>query len=281
MSRLTFTLTAYRHPPFTSPWKTANKRYAEQGQRYGGTAHTNSSGKTSSGGGTWGAFTGWLSGAKDTFVNYGSAIVSQPDIWKGGAETVASMLLTGLGEDVTYLGVGMCLSGFGCLVGAPVAAGGVSMIGAGATGVADGIGRISDGLGKALNEARLESSGSHSVRPHTVGGPRVRPGKDIAVDDEGFVNPPTAEELKSLDVQGLSTFDTEQNAGRVGLKGQLRAPKGPLPDGLGIISDGRQVGGPRAVGHHTIYPTERMTFDSYQDLIKGMQWENVGVKIGK
>ncbi|WP_345040182.1 polymorphic toxin-type HINT domain-containing protein [Streptomyces sannanensis] len=114
---------------------------------------------------------------------------------------------------------------------------------------------------------------------YTVGGPRVRPGKDIDVDADGFVNAPTAAELKSLDVQGLSTFDTVANASRVGLKGQVRTPTGPLSDGLGIIADGRGVGGPRAVGHHTIYPTRRMSFDEYVGLIKGMNWENIGKKL--
>ncbi|MFD8915336.1 polymorphic toxin-type HINT domain-containing protein [Streptomyces sp. NPDC059575] len=114
---------------------------------------------------------------------------------------------------------------------------------------------------------------------YTVGGPRVRPGKDIDVDADGFVNGPTAEQLKSLDVQGLSTFDSVENASRIGLKGQVRAPTDPLPDGLGVIADGRGVGGPRALGHHTIYPTRRMPFDEYVELIKGMNWQNIGKKL--
>ncbi|WP_420918685.1 polymorphic toxin-type HINT domain-containing protein [Streptomyces coelicoflavus] len=114
---------------------------------------------------------------------------------------------------------------------------------------------------------------------HTVGGPRVRPGKDIDVDADGFVNGPTAEQLKSLDVQGLSTFDSVENASRIGLKGQVRTPTGPLPDGLGVIADGRGVGGPRALGHHTIYPTRRMSFDEYVGLIQGMNWQNMGKKL--
>ncbi len=114
---------------------------------------------------------------------------------------------------------------------------------------------------------------------YTVGGPRVRPGKDIDVDADGFVNGPTAEQLKSLDVQGLSTFDSVENASRIGLKGQVRTPTGPLPDGLGIIADGRGVGGPRALGHHTIYPTRRMSFDDYVGLIQGMNWQNIGKKL--
>jgi RHS repeat-associated protein len=247
-----------------------------------GTVHYNSTGNASSGN-AWGAFTGWLSGAADTFVNYGSAIFSQPEMWWGAAETGGGLAMMVGGEILAGGGAAMCATGALCGIGAPaVAAGATAIVGGGYMAV-DGAVHVGDGLGKALNEARSESSASQSVKPHTAGGPRVRPGKDkdIAVDDDGFVNPPTAEELKALDVQGLSTFDTEQNIRRIGLRGKIRAPKEPLPDGLGIISDGRQVGGPRAVGHHTIYPTERMTFDHYQDLIKGMNWENVGGTVGK
>lgn len=114
---------------------------------------------------------------------------------------------------------------------------------------------------------------------YTVGGPRVRPGKDIDVDADGFVNGPTAEQLKSQDVQGLSTFDSVENASRIGLKGQVRTPAGPIPDGLGVIADGRGVGGPRALGHHTVYPTRRMLFDEYVGLIQGMNWQNIGKKL--
>ncbi|MFJ2954372.1 hypothetical protein [Streptomyces sp. NPDC087270] len=92
-------------------------------------------------------------------------------------------------------------------------------------------------------------------------------------------NGPTAEQLKSLDVQGLSTFDSVENASRIGLKGQVRTPTGPLPDGLGVIADGRGAGGPRALGHHTVYPTRRMPFDEYVALIQGMDWQNMGKKL--
>lgn len=68
--------------------------------------------------------------------------------------------------------------------------------------------------------------------------------------------------LKSLNVQGLSTFDSVENASRIGLKGQVRTPTGP-----------------RALGHHTGYPTRRMPFDEYVALIQGMDWQNMGKKL--
>ena len=123
-----------------------------------GTAVTDSSGNTSNGDG--GGFTGWLKGAVDTAVNYGSAIFSQPEVWWGAAETAGSLFLMGLGGDITVAGVAVCLTGVGCLAGAPAVVGGVSLIGFGAYGTADGIGRINNGLKKAFSEARSESSGS-------------------------------------------------------------------------------------------------------------------------
>ncbi|WP_435852843.1 RHS repeat-associated core domain-containing protein [Streptomyces mirabilis] len=95
-----------------------------------GTASTSSTGKTSSGHKSGGSKWGWLSNAVNTVVDYGSAIFSQPDIWWGAAETGGSMALMGLGADTTATGIGLCLTGVGCLAGVPIAAGGVGMIGA-------------------------------------------------------------------------------------------------------------------------------------------------------
>lgn len=36
---------------------------------------------------------------------------------------------------------------------------------------------------------------------------------------------------------------------------------------------------PVLLGHHTIYPTERMSFDDYIARINGMNWERIGVKL--
>ncbi|MFR9799264.1 RHS repeat-associated core domain-containing protein [Streptomyces sp. MS06] len=120
-----------------------------------------------------GGWRSWLSNAKSTVVDYGSAIFSQPEIWWGSAETAGSMVLMGLGADTTIAGGAMCLTGVGCIAGAPVALGGVAMVGTGAYGVSDGIGRINDGLGKALSEVNSESSGSAGSRTFTSDDPLV------------------------------------------------------------------------------------------------------------
>ncbi|MFF0088247.1 hypothetical protein ACFYR1_53075 [Streptomyces canus] len=64
------------------------------------------------------------------------------------------------GATLTEGGAAVCLTGVGCLAGAPAIAAGLSGVAAGAYGTGDGIGRINDGLGKALNEASGESAGS-------------------------------------------------------------------------------------------------------------------------
>lgn len=118
---------------------------------------------------------------------------------------------------------------------------------------------------------------------YTAGGPRVRPREgdrgDIEVDENSMVYPPTPENLQDLNVQGLSTYDSVDNLAAQPLSGQVRSPNRPLPEGLGIVEDHVGVGGPMPPGHHTIYPTRPMQFTDFEQLIKGMDWQNIGVKL--
>ena len=120
----------------------------------------------------------------------------------------------------------------------------------------------------------------HNCELYTAGGPRVRPGRDIDVDIDGMVHPPSAGNLRRLDVQGLSTYDSIANLSAQGLTGQVRRPTRALPEGLGVIADHVGVGGPQPLGHHTIFPARSMPFEEFDGLIKGMDWQNVGVKLG-
>ncbi|MGW1878756.1 RHS repeat-associated core domain-containing protein [Streptomyces sp. NPDC001975] len=139
--------------------------YCDTHKCSGGTASGSSTSHQSGG-----RFTGWLKGAVDSVVNYGTSIITQPDIWIGGGETVAGLMLMGIGEQVTMAGAGLCISGFGCPAGAAIATAGVATIGAGAYMSADGIGRINDGLGKALNQA-ASGSGTGGTAPQASGAP--------------------------------------------------------------------------------------------------------------
>ncbi|GAA4827057.1 hypothetical protein [Streptomyces ziwulingensis] len=98
-------------------------------------------------------------------MNYGSSIFTQPEVWWGAAETGGSLALMGLSAGVTEGALGLCLTGIGCLAGAPIAAVGAAGIGVGAFGVKDGVGRINNGLGKAFNEASADSAAGSGKAP--------------------------------------------------------------------------------------------------------------------
>ncbi|MER6573685.1 hypothetical protein ABT288_48015 [Streptomyces sp. NPDC001093] len=95
----------------------------------------------------------WLKDTVYTIGDYGQAILSNPDIWAGLIQTGADIWGTGQGGEVVFGGAELCLSGFGCLVGAPAIAGGIVIAGAGIYEITDGISRFNNGLGQALREA--------------------------------------------------------------------------------------------------------------------------------
>ncbi|MGW1171048.1 polymorphic toxin-type HINT domain-containing protein, partial [Streptomyces sp. NPDC002550] len=101
----------------------------------------------------------WLKDTANTIGDYGQAILGNPDIWKGLIETFASVGAVGQGTEDIAGGVELCLSGVGCLVGAPAIAFGVATAGAGIYGITDGISRFNNGLGQALREAQQEEAG--------------------------------------------------------------------------------------------------------------------------
>ncbi|WP_055523048.1 RHS repeat-associated core domain-containing protein [Streptomyces graminilatus] len=129
----------------------------------GGTASASSTGNTGSNGvgvrkegePLWGA----LGDVVDTVDNYVTAVVTQPDIWWGAAETAGSVILMGAGGDLALAGGAVCIATLiGCVIGVPAAVGGVALVGVGAYGASEGIGRMSSGMNKALSEAESKSS---------------------------------------------------------------------------------------------------------------------------
>lgn|GEM_PF-1304862 len=111
-----------------------------------------------------------------------------------------------------------------------------------------------------------------------IGRPRPpRSGYDIPVDETGMVpaqQPPNA--------NGASTYGDPIAGGLTGSYHRLRAGT-KLPPGLGIVADGQDVNpqSPHAPTHHTIYPTEGMTYDRFTGLYQGLGWEYNAGKIGK
>jgi hypothetical protein len=50
----------------------------------------------------------------------------------------------------------------------------------------------------------------------------------------------------------------------------------PLPFGMALIADGKDVGGPHGRTHHTIYATTPMTYFSFVSKFLSLPWEYVG-----
>jgi RHS repeat-associated protein len=80
---------------------------------------------------------------------------------------------------------------------------------------------------------------------------------------------------------GKSSFDTPENMANVLKDTNVHEIKSTnLPEGLDIKADGVDVGGTRAKGHHTIFPTMDMTFDEFNFKLSQIETEKIG-KIDK
>ena len=100
--------------------------------------------------------------------------------------------------------------------------------------------------------------------------PRLpRENKDILVENELVrpTQPPT----------GASTFADIQNIPLTGHYYKLDQGI-ELPSGLGVIADGKDVGGVHSPTHHTIYPTRPMTSTEFQEKFLACGWIYVGKK---
>ena len=100
--------------------------------------------------------------------------------------------------------------------------------------------------------------------------PRLpRENKDILVEN-GFVRP-------TQPPTGASTFADIQNIPLTGHYHKLDKEI-ELPSGLGVIADGKDVGGVHSHTHHTIYPTRPMSFTEFQEKFLACGWIYVGKK---
>lgn len=112
---------------------------------------------------------GWLKDTANTVGDYTAAILGNPDVWAGMGETGLSLLSIGVGAGGDLGGGALCITGIGCLAGAPAIAASTTLVVGGAYGVADGINRFSDGLGQALREADDASRGTGASRGAEAG----------------------------------------------------------------------------------------------------------------
>ncbi|MEV7595778.1 hypothetical protein AB0O91_00110 [Kitasatospora sp. NPDC089797] len=51
-----------------------------------------------------------------------------------------------------------------------------------------------------------------------------------------------------------------------------------MGDGLGVIADGKDVGGTQPYGHIALHPTRKMTPEEFTGLLRGMDWHNSAVQ---
>jgi RHS repeat-associated protein len=96
-----------------------------------------------------------------------------------------------------------------------------------------------------------------------------RPGTDIKVDDSGMVKGQSYDPANNIFPDGKSATVTPVDSGLQGTFHQV--PEGTkMPEGLAIVADGKDVGGPHGPGHHTIYPTKDMPFSEFEAKVKSL-----------
>lgn len=118
-------------------------------------------------------------------------------------------------------------------------------------------------------DRRVVPTDLHGFGNSTV--PRPPRPRDFEVEDSSSMLHPEDAEFR----HGASTFDDPSGKP---VKGHYHVlPRGTeLPEGLGVMADGVDVGGPMSAGHHTIYPTRPMSLDEFQQLYSGLPWEYGG-----
>ena len=97
---------------------------------------------------------------------------------------------------------------------------------------------------------------------------------DIYADDRGMVGPESRDSA-----YGASTFADHD---KCSLKGHyFLLPAGTeLPDGLDVVSDGVDVDAEseQPPTHHTLFPTQHMSWDHFVELVEKLPWRYAGKK---
>lgn len=100
-----------------------------------------------------------IGSSADTVRTYTEAVVTTPQVWIGSAETAGSLLLMYAGETGAEAGAAACLTGIGCIAGAPLAAVSASAVVYGSYQAVNGAKDLGDGLNQAFSEASESGSG--------------------------------------------------------------------------------------------------------------------------
>ncbi|KYF62143.1 hypothetical protein BE04_31830 [Sorangium cellulosum] len=108
-------------------------------------------------------------------------------------------------------------------------------------------------------------------RPPRIEGHNTKPGQkaDMVPDANKMLQPNVT--------QGASTFADPSQAPITGHYHTLPAGT-KLPQGLGVVADGKDVGGTHARTHHTIVATEPMTPAEFESKYNSLPWSHGGKK---
>ncbi|MEU1625328.1 polymorphic toxin-type HINT domain-containing protein [Streptomyces sp. NPDC020096] len=161
----------------------------------------------------------WLKGAANTVANYGSAILDNASqIFGGLIETFGSVGAIGLGASGDLAGGALCITGVGCLAGAPAIAASTTLMVGGVFGIADGISRFNDGLGQALRDAQDTGSSESGCTQCFLAGTKVLMGdgstkniESIRAGDEVTATNPTTGKTAPHRVTRLITTDGDRH----------------------------------------------------------------------
>jgi hypothetical protein len=130
--------------------------------------------------------------------------------------------------------------------------------------------------------------------PGGAGPPRVAPATVVPTDLHAFGNRTKPRDpRRGIDLtpdgddnvgperppfpRGASTFGDPAKAPLTGHFHRLARGE-RLADGLGVVADGSDVGGPHDETHHTIYPAEKMKFDDFVAKFQSLSWAYAGKK---
>ncbi len=108
-------------------------------------------------------------------------------------------------------------------------------------------------------------------------GPRPARPSDFGVESGSDLVGPYSPTAPTDYVGGASKFASPEDARGILSGPYQQLPAGSnIPDGLAVHADGADVGGNAPWGHHTVYPTESMTLDKFNNLFSGLDWERAG-----
>jgi hypothetical protein len=106
----------------------------------------------------------------------------------------------------------------------------------------------------------------------------LRVPQDVTPDENGIIK----SQIGVKWPQGKSSFDTIENMAKVLKDTTVHETIGDvvMPDGLTIKADGIDVGGPMSQGHHTIYNTQDMNINEFNNKLSQIETQPIG-KIDK